>query len=400
MYSFNTIQEALEDIAHGKMIIVVDDEDRENEGDLVMSADKITPEAVNFMAKYARGLICTPLSKERAQQLALRPMVEENDSIHNTAFTVSVDAVSAGTGISAKDRATTIEVLSNINSRPSELLRPGHIFPLIARDGGVLERPGHTEATVDLCKMAGLSSVGVICEVMNEDGSMSRRDELFKFSSHHGLKIITIKDLIKYRKKKTEGVAQQSFIDFNNKYGSFKLHLFENKSESQHHIALTKGTFVENQSVLVRVHSECFTGDIFGSKRCDCGDQLDIAMKAIENEGSGVLIYLKQEGRGIGLPNKIRAYSLQDQGFDTVEANHQLGFEADSRTYEVAAEMLKNLGVNKVRLMTNNPEKIDGLEKYDIEVIERVSVEIHPNDENHLYLKTKKDKMGHFLSSF
>jgi 3,4-dihydroxy 2-butanone 4-phosphate synthase/GTP cyclohydrolase II len=399
MYGFNTIPEAIEDIKNGKMIIVVDDEDRENEGDLVMAADKVTPEAINFMAKYARGLICTPLSSERAKELQLEPMVKDNDSIHHTAFTVSVDAVEAGTGISARDRSKTIEVLCNPSSLPKELLRPGHIFPLIARDGGVLERPGHTEATIDLCKMAGVPPIGVICEVMNDDGTMARRDELFEFGKEHGLKVITIKDLIEYRKKKPSGLTHQSAIDFSNRYGNFTLHMFENESKNEHHVAMTKGTFQENESVLVRVHSECFTGDIFGSKRCDCGDQLDSAMKLIESEQSGILIYLRQEGRGIGLPNKIKAYSLQDQGFDTVEANHQLGFEADARTYDVAAQILNDLGVKRVRLMTNNPLKITGLEEHNIEVTERVSIEISANETNHNYLKTKKDKMGHMLET-
>lgn len=391
MKDFALIEEAIADIKAGKMVVVVDDEDRENEGDLIMAAEKVTPEAINFMVKYARGLVCAPLTKDRAKELDLNLMVRENDSVHHTAFTVSIDAAKGGTGISAADRALTLTELVRKDTKPSDLLRPGHIFPLIARDGGVLERSGHTEASVDLCKLAGLAPVGVICEIMAEDGTMLRGDGLDEFCRTFNLKKITIESLVNYRKKKADTKLKTEQIKLPTKFGEFDLHLFEKGLE--HHVAISK----EFTGVpLVRMHSECFTGDIFGSSRCDCGEQLQGALERINNEG-GVILYLRQEGRGIGLPNKIRAYALQDQGFDTVEANHQLGFEADLRRYDIAAQMLKELGISRVRLLTNNPAKISELESHGIEVVERVPLSFEPNDYNKKYLLTKKTKMNHFL---
>ncbi len=391
MKEFALIEEAIEDIKAGKMVVVVDDEDRENEGDLIMAAEKVTPEAINFMVKYARGLVCAPLTKTRAKELDLNLMVRENDSVHHTAFTVSIDAAKGGTGISASDRALTLQELVDPKTKPSDLLRPGHIFPLIARDGGVLERTGHTEASVDLCRLAGLAPVGVICEIMAEDGSMLRGDGLDEFCRTFNLKKITIESLVNYRKKKTSEKLKTEQIKLPTKFGEFDLHLFEKGLE--HHVAISK----EFEGVpLVRMHSECFTGDIFGSSRCDCGEQLHGALERINAEG-GVILYLRQEGRGIGLPNKIKAYALQDQGLDTVEANHQLGFEADLRRYDIAAQMLKELGITRVRLLTNNPAKISELEKHGIEVVERVALSFEPNDYNKKYLYTKKTKMNHFL---
>ena len=403
MENFDSIESAIEDIKLGKMVIVVDDEDRENEGDFVMAADCITPEAINFMAKYGRGLICTPLSVKRAKELQLELMVASNDSVHETAFTVSVDAVDAGTGISCADRARTIKCMLNPETKPEALLRPGHIFPLIAKDGGVLVRPGHTEASVDLARLAGFSSMGVICEIMNDDGEMSRRDDLVKIAKKHDLKLITITDLIKYKLDQGEElspsrVRDTTIIDFPNKYGDFQLHIFDVENKDEHHIALVKGD-VENtkQPVLVRVHSECFTGDIFGSLRCDCGEQLDTSMKMIEKTGVGVLLYMRQEGRGIGLVNKIKAYQLQDKGYDTVEANIKLGFEKDLRNYDLASDILKSLGIKEIELITNNPKKIEGLDSKDLKIINRCSIETKPNDFNINYLTTKRDRMGHMI---
>lgn len=403
---FSSIDEAIEEIKLGKMIIVVDDEDRENEGDLIMAADMITPDAINFMAIKGRGIICAPITKKIAERLDLDLMVNNNDSVHETAFTVSVDCADGGTGISTADRARTIELLASDTTRPSDLARPGHIFPLIAKPGGVLQRAGHTEAAVDLMKLARLNPVGVICEIMDEDGTMARRDRLFELAREWSLKVITIKDLIEYRRKnevphieeKGVEVNQTSEIDFPNKYGDFKLHLFETElSRQPHHIALTLGEISSDEPVLVRVHSECFTGDIFHSLRCECGHQLEKAMELIANEGKGVLVYLRQEGRGIGLPNKIKAYELQDQGYDTVEANHKLGFKDDLREYGIGAQILKKLNVGKFKLMTNNPRKIVGLEGFDLKLEERVPLEIEPNERNKKYLETKKEKLGHIL---
>jgi 3,4-dihydroxy 2-butanone 4-phosphate synthase/GTP cyclohydrolase II len=407
MINFDSIEEAIEDIKNGKMIIVVDDESRENEGDFIMAADKITPEAINFMATYGRGLICTPLTSKKAKELKLPLMVKQNDSLHHTAFTVSIDHLDAGTGISSKDRALTIEKLAENNTRPTDFVRPGHIFPLIARNGGVLVRDGHTEAAVDFSRLAGHSEVGVICEIMNENGTMARAPELRKIADKYNLKFVTIKDLIIYREKNEKSdsidlrpiVYETSKIDFPCKYGEFKLHIFETPLINEgHHIAIIKGNIKKEGPILVRVHSECFTGDIFGSLRCDCGDQLADSMKMIEKAGCGVLLYLKQEGRGIGLPNKIKAYELQDKGLDTVQANIELGHEADSRDYSVGAEMLKILGIKNLELITNNPLKIKGLEDCDVQVVKRCPIEIDSNNVNHQYLKTKKEKMGHILN--
>lgn len=399
MATFDTIESAIDDIKNGKMIIVVDDEDRENEGDFIMAADKITPDAINFMTIHGRGLICTPLTKKRAKELNLDLMVPSNDSLHETAFTVSVDSIDSGTGISTEARSLTVEALANSETVPGDLLRPGHIFPLIAKDGGVLERDGHTEAAVDLSRLAGCSPMGVICEILNEDGTMSRVDSLRLLAKKFDLKFITIKDLIKYRKKNETIIVETSSTDFPNEHGNFQLKMFENQLvEGEHHIAIVKGEFNKGDEVLVRVHSECFTGDIFGSKKCDCGDQLKVAMKEIENTGKGVLIYMRQEGRGIGLPNKIKAYHLQDQGYDTVDANLALGFKEDLRDYSLAAQILNQLGIDKVKLMTNNPLKVTGLKDYGVDVIERVAIEIESLDENHKYLMTKKDRMGHMLN--
>lgn len=396
---FNTIDEAIEDIRIGKMIVVVDDEDRENEGDLLMAAEKVTPEAINFMATYGRGLICVPLTAKRIQALNLEPMVTNNTDPHGTAFTVSVDGYLSTTGISAHERAATVKILMNPESRSEDLHRPGHIFPLKAREGGVLVRAGHTEGAVDLSRLAGLEPAGVICEIMNEDGTMARVPDLMEFVEKHELKIITIKDLIHFRRQREKLVEKVESIHLPTDYGDFRAVGYRSLLDRQDHLALIKGEVDDGSPVLVRVHSECLTGDVFHSRRCDCGDQLAAALEKIEQEGRGVLLYMRQEGRGIGLLNKLKAYKLQEEGKDTVEANLALGFPADLRDYGVGAQILVDLGITKVRLMTNNPRKIVGLEGYGLEVQERVPMEMTVKPENERYLSTKKLKLGHYLSS-
>lgn len=395
---FNTIEEAIEDIRAGKMVIVVDDADRENEGDLVMAAEKVTPEAVNFMAKHGRGLICMPITSQRADELDLTPMVNHGTDPHGTAFTVSVDACGTTTGISAYERAYTIKKIIDPNCTPADLRRPGHVFPLRAKDGGVLRRAGHTEAAVDLARLAGLYPAGVICEVMKEDGTMARVPDLMEFAARHGLKIITIADLISYRRRTEKLVRCVGSAKLPTKYGEFQAVAYESILDNKGHIALVKGDLRSVEAPLVRVHSECLTGDVFGSTRCDCGEQIARALRMIAAEGVGVLLYMRQEGRGIGLLNKIRAYELQDRGKDTVEANEALGFPPDLRDYGIGAQILADLGIKKMRLLTNNPRKIAGLEGHGLEVVERVPLEIPPGKHNGFYLATKKKKLGHLLT--
>ena len=394
------IEDALKDIREGKIVILVDDEDRENEGDLTMAAEKVTPEAINFMAKYGRGLICLSLTEKKLNELRLPMMVSENTSRFQTAFTISVDARrGVTTGISAADRACTILTAIDDNTKPDDLVSPGHVFPLKAREGGVLVRTGQTEGSVDLARLAGLRSAGVICEVMKDDGTMARMPDLQIFAKEHGLRIVTIADLIKYRLSKESLVRRIATAKLPTKYGGlFTAIAYENDIDTSHHIALVKGEIEPEDKVLVRVHSQCLTGDVFGSRRCDCEEQLHTAMEMVEKEGKGVIVYMRQEGRGIGLVNKLRAYCLQDMGKDTVEANEELGFKADMRDYGIGAQILVDLGLHKIRLMTNNPRKIIGLEGYRIKVVERVPIETKPHQENIEYLKTKAKKMGHLLS--
>lgn len=395
---FNTIDEAISDLKLGRMVIVVDDEDRENEGDLIMAASKVTPEAVNFMIRNARGLVCAPLTSQRVSELDLPQMVTQNTDTHCTAFTVSVDAGSCTTGISAFERAKTIKALIDPDTKPGDLRRPGHVFPLEAMDGGVLRRAGHTEAAVDLAVLAGLEPAGVICEVINEDGSMARLPQLIDFSREHNLKLISIADLINYRMKKEKLVWRSATAALPTVFGTFNLIAYENSIDNLTHLALVFGTIEAEVPTLVRVHSECLTGDVFASLRCDCGNQLHQAMKQIAENGSGALIYMRQEGRGIGLLNKIRAYELQDKGKDTVEANEALGFAADLRDYGVGAQIMVDLGLKQIRLLTNNPRKVKGLEGYDLNIVERVPLEVEPCQYNCNYLSTKKSKLGHYLN--
>jgi 3,4-dihydroxy 2-butanone 4-phosphate synthase/GTP cyclohydrolase II len=396
--SISRVTQAIEDFRAGKMVILVDDEDRENEGDLAMAAEKVTPESINFMAKHARGLICLSLDGKKAKELNLPLMVQDNSSLYKTGFTVSIDAVSGTTtGISAQDRATTILTAIREGCRPEELARPGHIFPLLAKDGGVLVRTGQTEGSVDLARLAGLKSSGVICEIMNDDGTMARMPDLEKFAAEHRLTIVSVADLIRYRLQKESLVRVVSEAELPTAYGNFKIKVFENDVDRFHHVALVQGEIKPGEEILVRVHSECLTGDAFGSLRCDCGPQLHRAMEMVQEAGKGVILYIRQEGRGIGLKNKIDAYTLQEQGLDTVEANEKLGFKPDLRDYGIGAQILAGLGLSKIRLMTNNPKKIVGLEGYGLTIVERVPIEIVPNHNNLRYLAAKKDKLGHLL---
>lgn len=396
----NTIEEALEDIKKGKVIIVVDDEDRENEGDFIAAAETVTPEMINFMATHGRGLICAPLIDSRCDELGLDLMVSNNTVLHHTQFTVSVDLIGHGctTGISVHDRAKTIKALVDPDTKPEELGKPGHIFPLRAKPGGVLRRAGHTEASIDLARLAGFQPAGILVEILNEDGSMARLPQLKEIAKKFDLKLITIKDLIAYRIKNETLIERQVEVKMPTEHGNFNLIHYKQLTNNQEHLALVKGTWEKDEPVLVRVHSSCITGDIFGSCRCDCGPQLQKSMEMIEKEGKGVIVYMNQEGRGIGLLNKLKAYKLQEEGYDTVEANLKLGFKMDERDYGIGAQILRNLGVSKMRLMTNNPQKRTGLIGYQLEIVENINLEIESNEHNELYLKTKKEKMGHTLS--
>jgi len=398
MNKLNRIPEAIKEIKKGKLVIVVDDEDRENEGDMVMAAEKVTPEAINFLSKHARGLVCVPLTKKRLEELDLHPMTLVNTAKMGTRFTVSVDAKeNTTTGISAYDRAQTIKVLMDPQARPQDLARPGHIFPIQAEDGGVLSRAGHTEATLDLAKFAGLSPAGVLCEIMDEDGGMARLPRLLEIAQKFDLKIISIKDLIEFRRRNEKLVKRVVTVDFPSRWGNFKLHLYKSEIDEHHHLALEKGCVFGRENVLVRVHSQCLTGDVLGSLRCDCGDQLSSALSMIEKEELGVFLYMRQEGRGIGLGNKILAYQLQDDGKDTVEANRELGFPPDLRDYGIGAQILVDLGLSSIRLITNNPKKIVGIDGYGLKVVERVPTEVCLRPQNIKYLETKRDKLGHLI---
>lgn len=396
-YKLNTIEEAIEDIKAGKVVIVVDDEDRENEGDFIAAAEKVTPEMINFMATHGRGLICAPLTEERCDELDLVMMVENNTVLHHTQFTVSVDLIGHGctTGISVHDRAKTIQSLVNPDTKPSDLGRPGHIFPLKAMTGGVLRRTGHTEAAVDLARLSGLEPAGILVEILNEDGSMARLPQLIEVAKKHDLKLISIEDLVKYRLNKETLVEQKVKVKMPTEFGDFDLIAYEDKNSGEEHLALIKGEWEEGEAVLTRVHSSCMTGDIFGSCRCDCGPQLHEAMRMVQEEGKGVILYMNQEGRGIGMLNKLKAYKLQEEGYDTIQANEKLGFKGDQRDYGIGAQILRDLKVRKMRLMTNNPQKRTGLIGYGLEIVENVPLEIKSNKHNRFYLETKRDRMGH-----
>ena len=392
------IEEAVADIKNGKMVIVIDDEDRENEGDFIIASEKATVQDVNFMMKEGRGLLCISINNQTAQKLELTPMVNSNTTSHGTNFTVSVDAIkNSTTGISANDRWQSVQVIIDDESKPEDLARPGHMFPLVAKDGGVLQRAGHTEAALDLARLANLKPSGLLVEIVDEDGSMARKESLFNIAEKFNLKIISISDLIKYRKKTERLVQEISSVPFPTEFGDFTLKLFEDKVNGDHHVAIVKGDISVDDEVIVRVHSQCLTGDIFGSMRCDCGQQLEAALKEIESAGKGVLVYLRQEGRGIGLKNKIKAYQLQDQGLDTVEANHALGFKSDLREYGIGAQILLECNVKKMKLLTNNPKKIIGLEGFGLEIVDRMPIEFATNNVNEKYMETKRDKLGHLI---
>ena len=395
---FHSIESVIADLRKGKMVIVVDDADRENEGDLILAAQHVTPAAINFMAKHGRGLICVPTTGERLQQLGIERMVKQNREVFRTDFQVSVDAAHGiSSGISAADRAKTIQIMASPTALPDDLVQPGHVFPLRAKSGGVLQRAGHTEAAVDLVHLAGCRSIGVICEIMNDDGTMARLPALLKFAKKHKLKICTIADLIEFRRTREKLVEKIEVVKMPTDYGDFDLHLYRSKLDGQHHLALVRGDVAKKEKVLVRVHSECLTGDVFGSRRCDCGPQLHQAMKQVADAGSGVILYMRQEGRGIGLAPKIQAYKLQEQGLDTVEANEKLGYGMDLREYGLGAQILCDLGLKTIRLLTNNPKKIVGLKGYGLKIVEQVPIKIKSNPHNEKYLKTKREKLGHLL---
>lgn len=397
-YEFDSIESAIEDFRKGKILIVVDDEDRENEGDFVVAAEFVTPEVINFLTKEGRGVVCAPITNERAKELGLEPMVDANTSLHETPFTVSVDFIhGTTTGVSAADRSATVRALIDPKTKPSDLARPGHIFPLRSAEGGVLRRAGHTEAVIDLCRIAGLYPAGVLCEILNEDGTMARVPELLKIGKKFGMKIITVKSLIEYRMQREKLVQRIVTTKLPSRFGEFVLHLYRSSTDEKEHLALVKGEINEHEPTLVRVHSECLTGDVFGSLRCDCNEQLIAAMQTVEKNGKGVILYMRQEGRGIGLVNKLKAYKLQDEGMDTVEANEKLGFRPDLRDYGIGAQILRDLHVGKMRLMTNNPKKVVGLQGYGLEIVERVPLEVDPNFFNEHYLRAKRDKLGHLI---
>ena len=396
--SFDTIESVVADLRKGKMVIVVDDADRENEGDLILAAERVTPQGINFMARYGRGLICVPTTSERLKQLGIEQMVLQNRETFKTDFQVSVDAARGiTTGISAADRAQTIKLMASPTALPEDLVQPGHVFPLRARPGGVLQRAGHTEAAVDLVHLAGCRRIAVICEILSEDGSMARLPDLMKFARRHHLRICTIEELIKYRRTREKLVERVEVVRMPTEYGDFDLYLYHAKTDGQHHLALVKGNVAGKANVLVRVHSECLTGDVFGSRRCDCGSQLHEAMRHVAEEGQGVIVYMRQEGRGIGLVPKIQAYKLQEQGYDTVEANLKLGYKMDLREYGLGAQILTDLGLRTIRLLTNNPKKVVGLEGYGLEIVEQVPIRVKPNRHNARYLKTKREKLGHLV---